>query len=152
MLNATPLPPISEFTPHQGTMLLLSRVVEMRPLGFTAEAEIRPGLFLADADGSVGGWVGIEYMAQTIAAWAGWQARRRGEPIKIGLLVGTRKYHSHRSRFLRGEVLLIDVEQIFKADNGIGSFECTIRIAGEPAAEAVLTVFEPPNVDEYLGD
>lgn len=151
MTAVTDLPPIAELTPHAGTMLLLSRALEARPLGFTAEADVHAELFFAE-DNAVGGWVGIEYMAQTIAAWAGWQSVSRGEPVKIGFLVGTRKYHSNRSRFYPGETLRINVEQTFQADNGLGSFDCTIDIAGERVAEASLTVFEPPNVDVYLGD
>lgn len=147
----TCLPPVAELTPHQGAMLLLSRAVEARALGFTAEAEIHSDLMFADVRG-VGAWTGIEYMAQTIAAWAGWQARQRGEPIKIGFLVGARKYSAQRAWFKPGDVLLINVEQSFQADNGLGSFDCTIAIDGERVAEASLTVFQPPDVDAFLKD
>lgn len=145
------LPPIAELTPHQGTMLLLSRALEARPLGFTAEADIHADLIFADQRG-VGAWTGIEYMAQTIAAWAGWQARQLGEPIKIGFLVGTRKFNTQRAWFKPGDTLVINVEQTYQADNGLGSFECTITIDGKAAADASLTVFQPQDVDAFLGD
>lgn len=150
-MPSSALPPIAELTPHQGTMLLLSRAIEVRPLGFTAEADITSDLFLADSRG-VGAWVGIEYMAQTIAAWAGFQARQRSEAIRVGFLVGSRKYNCSRAWFQPGETLRISVDQTFQADNGLGSFDCRIEINGHSVADASLTVFQPANAGDFLGD
>ena len=46
------------------------------------------GLFVED--GQVPAWVGIEYMAQAIAAWAGCRARAAGKPPQLGFLLGSR--------------------------------------------------------------
>ena len=40
----------------------------------------------------VPGYVGLEYIAQTIAAHGGLRARAVGEPVRIGFLLGTRRY------------------------------------------------------------
>lgn len=150
-MTPAPLPPVAELTPHQGTMLLLDHLVEARPLGVTAATTIRGDRFFADARGT-GAWIGIELMAQAIAAWAGLQARQRGEAIKVGFLVGTRKYQCERAWFAAGEQLIITVEQAFQADNGLGSFDCSITIDGSTVATASLTVFQPANAGEFLED
>jgi predicted hotdog family 3-hydroxylacyl-ACP dehydratase len=83
-------------------------------------------------------------MAQAIAAWSGWQARRRDATPRIGYLLGTRRYDSQRTRFAVGEELVIHVHRLFQADNGLAQFEARIEIAGEIVASAALNVFEPP--------
>jgi predicted hotdog family 3-hydroxylacyl-ACP dehydratase len=135
--------PIAELVPHGGRMRLLDRVLEGDADSLLAEVTLREdSLFFAD--GGVGGWVGIEFMAQAVAAWAGWHARLRGETPKVGFLLGTRRYECSRPVFKLGECLRIEVDCKFSADNGLGQFDCTITIGTETVATAALTVFEPP--------
>jgi predicted hotdog family 3-hydroxylacyl-ACP dehydratase len=135
--------PIAELVPHGGRMRLLDRVLEGDADSLLAEVTLREdSLFFAD--GVVGGWVGIEFMAQAVAAWAGWHARLRGETPKVGFLLGTRRYECSRPVFKVGECLRINVHCKFSADNGLGQFDCTITIGTETVATAALTVFEPP--------
>jgi len=65
-------------------------------------------------------------MAQAVAALAGVRARTQGEPVKIGFLVGTRRYVSRWPRFLLGSRLRIHVRQDFEAGNGLSVFACRI--------------------------
>ena len=135
--------PIAELMPHGGRMRLIDRVLEGDAESLLAEVTLREdNLFFAD--GGVGGWVGIELMAQTVAAWAGWHARLRGETPKVGFLLGTRRYECSRPVFKPGECLRIEIHCQFAADNGLGQFDCTITIGTEKVATAALTVFEPP--------
>ncbi len=99
---------------------------------------------------AVDGWVGIEYMAQTVAAWAGWRARLRGAEPQIGFLLGSRRYECSRPRFGLGETYRVDVHRQFQADNGLGQFDCSIQFDGQTVASATLTVFEPANAEEFL--
>jgi predicted hotdog family 3-hydroxylacyl-ACP dehydratase len=48
----------------------------------------------------------------------------------------------------------VHVRRVLRADNGLGSFDCRIDIAGglAGAAIATVTVFEPDNVNEFLKD
>ena len=85
------MPDIRSLVPHAGAMLLLDRVVSADADNLLAEVRIRSDSLFCNGDG-VGVWVGIEYMAQAIAAWAGYIARSRGEPVKLGFLLGTRRY------------------------------------------------------------
>lgn len=135
--------PIVELLPHAPPMVLLDRVVTAGDEQLSAEVTIR-----ADSefcrDGRVGAWVGIEYMAQTVAAWSGWQARQRGEAVKVGFLLGTRRYDALRAEFVVGETLLVLVEREFQADNGLARFRAEIRCGDELCAQASISVYEPP--------
>ncbi len=143
--------PISEIVPHAGNMSLLDTAVEGDQESLVAEAVIRDGnLFYNAASAGTGAWIGIEYMAQTVAAWAGWQARLRGGEPRVGYLLGTRRYHCSRSTFRAGEILRVEVHRQFQADNGLGQFECHITIGGEQVASAALTLFEPAGGETIL--
>lgn len=137
--------PISELVPHDHPMCLLDRAVEADNNSLVAEVIISADSRFIQADG-MPAWVGIEYMAQAIAAWAGWQARQQGLPPKIGFLLGSRRYDSRQPWFRIGDLLRIEISCSFQSGNGLGQFDCQISCRGEPLAEAALTVFEPPTI------
>jgi len=140
---------IADIVPHGGKMCLLDRAIDGDAESLSCEVTIRPdNLFFSD--GGVDGWVGIEYMAQAVAAWAGWRARLRGEMPKIGFLLGSRRYDCSCSKFRVGETYRVDVHRQFQADNGLGQFDCQIQRDGHTVANATLTVFEPANAGEFL--
>lgn len=143
------LPPIRELVPHAGAMCLLDRVLSAEGERLSAEVVV-PADSLFSQDDGVGAWVGIEYMAQAVAAWAGWQARQQGLPPRIGLLLGTRRYRCGVARFAAGQRLQIDIERGYQADNGLGQFDCRIQAGGEELASATLTVFGPKDPTAFL--
>src|SRR5690606_587210 len=121
-----PIYPIEEIVPHQGGMSLLDRVLEWNDESITAELVVpHAGLFV-DSDG-VPAWVGIEYMAQAIAAWAGCRARRAGQPPGLGFLLGSRRYESREAVFPCGTRLLVRARCELLGDNGLGMFACSIE-------------------------
>jgi len=140
---------IGQFVPHSGPMRWLDRIVGYGDDWLEAEGTIRPGSPIGD-DSGVGAWAGIEYMAQAIAAFAGLRARMRDEPIKIGLLVGTRRYESRWSLFSAGSRLRVRVRHDYSADNGLSVFGCRIMCDEEEVATAVLSVFQPANPEAFL--
>lgn len=140
---------IADIVPHAGKMCLLDKAIDGDAESLNCEVTIRQdGLFFAN--GGVDGWVGIEYMAQAVAAWAGWRARLQGEEPKMGFLLGSRRYECARPRFALGENLQVRVHRQFQADNGIGQFDCCIGINGQAVAQATLTVFEPKSADDFF--
>lgn len=143
------LPPITELVPHQGPMCLLDRVIAAEGERLSAEVVV-PAQGLFSHDDGVGAWVGIEYMAQAVAAWAGWQARAQGHAPRIGLLLGTRRYRCSVPRFAAGQRLQVDIERGYQADNGLGQFECRIHADGVELASALLTVFGPEDPSAFL--
>ena len=145
-------PAIQFLVPHQSPMILIDRVVSANLEELVAEVCIHPQSLFFDGYG-VGAWVGIEYMAQAIAAHAGYQAQAKGLPIKVGFLLGTRRFESAKPRFMQGEVLHIHVRCALQSENGLGAFECSIYNALQPAVSlvnATITVFQPENVDDFL--
>ena len=144
-------PAIEGLVPHSGAMVLLDRVVAADAESLCAEVAIRPDSMFCDGAG-VGSWVGIEYMAQAIAAYAGYRAALRGEPVKIGFLLGARRYQCQQPVFAVGQVLRVHVQRVLQGENGLGAFECRIADAatGADAAVATVTVFQPNDVDNFL--
>lgn len=144
-------PDIRKLVPHDGEMVLLQRVVSAGKDTLCAEVTIGPDTLFCDGDG-VGAWVGMEYMAQAIAAHAGNLALLRGEPVKIGFLLGARRYQCSVPQFALGSVLHVHVQHAMQGENGLAAFECRIedQATGATLANATITVFEPSNVDEFL--
>jgi len=140
---------IRRFLPHSGVMVLLDRLLEVGPEDLWAEVTIRPDSMFCDAHG-VPGWVGVEYMAQAIAAYAGYAAQLCNDAVKIGFLLGTRRYEANCPSFAIGSQLKVHVHRILQADNGIGSFECHIHSAGQQLASATVTVFQPADAAVFL--
>lgn len=147
------LPDVRSLLPHSGAMVLLDRVLSVDRESLCAEVTIRRETVFYDSDG-VGSWVGIEYMAQAIAAHAGYLSSLRGDPVKVGFLLGARRYECSRASFPLGSVLKISVQKILQAENGLGAFECRIEDNQDPTcaalAVATVTVFQPESVDDFL--
>jgi predicted hotdog family 3-hydroxylacyl-ACP dehydratase len=158
-VSTVTLPDIRSLVPHAGPMVLLDRVVAVDEESLCAELEIKCDTLFCDGK-EVGAWIGVEYMAQAIAAHAGYLASLRGESAKIGFLLGSRRYECNRPSFIVGEVLQVSVQRALQGENGLGAFECRIDVAGEnkmanetagiPAAKATITVFQPNSVVEFM--
>ena len=69
----------------------------------------------------VGAWVGIEYMAQAIGAMP-----VTDEPIRLGFILGTRRYESNWPVFEIGSTLNVAVERLLEGESGLASFDCEI--------------------------
>ena len=138
---------IAELLPHQAPMLLLDRLLDYRGQRVRCETRVgaRHGL-LIDEQGNLPAWVGLELMAQTIAAWAGMRGRERGEPVRIGMLLGSRQYRCQVPAFAAGELLVIEAECLLE-DGGMASFECRILRGDEPCAEARLSTYLPGDAE-----
>ena len=144
-------PGIGELVPHSGAMVLLDRVLSADAENLCAEVTIHAGSVFYDAPSAgVGSWVGIEYMAQAIAAHAGYLARLAGAPVKIGFLLGARRYEAQLPLFVDGSVLQVHVQQALQGENGLGAYECRIEMAGAVLAQATITVFQPEDAKQFL--
>ena len=97
---------IEEVVPHRQDMCLLERITHWDQDTIEAELVVpEAGLFVENHE--VPAWVGIEYMAQAIAAWAGCRARAAGKPPQLGFLLGSRRYNSARCSFPSGSRLRV---------------------------------------------
>jgi predicted hotdog family 3-hydroxylacyl-ACP dehydratase len=140
---------IAELIPHAGDMILIDHVLRFSAEDIEVQLTVRDGGLFNQADGSLPAWLGIELMAQSVAAYAGCQARLRGEPLELGFLLGTRNFQCNVDRFPLGAELHIHATQSLQDENGMGVFECRLRGPGIDVI-ARLNVFRPPQVASYL--
>ncbi|MDR2710877.1 MAG: 3-hydroxylacyl-ACP dehydratase [Burkholderiales bacterium] len=145
--------PIAEYLPHRPPMVLLDRIVEVAEAHVVCEVALKVDSPFCDG-AAVPGWVGIEYMAQTVGVLAGWRALEKGLPVRIGFLVGTRHYRCHAPQFRAGSVLRITADEELSSDGGVVAMRCAVRDADAAAdavlAEAALLVFQPDDLEAYL--
>ena len=142
---------VERMVPHRGGMLWIERVLHWDAQTAVVEAVLRDDHLFAEGD-ALPAWLGIEYMAQCIAAWAGGRALARGEAVKPGFLLGTRRYACTRPTLAIGLRLRIEARCELMGDNGLGLFACRILDGDEEIATANVSVFEPPDADAYLGN
>ncbi|MCQ2031476.1 hotdog family protein [Stutzerimonas zhaodongensis] len=141
--------PIAGLLPHAGDMILLDAVEAFDSDSIEARLQVKPAGLFNLPDGSLPAWVGVEIMAQTVAAFAGCQARQAGLPVELGFLLGTRSFQCNVAYFPAGSLLRIRATRSLQDDNGMGVFECHLDGPGIHA-EARLNVFRPPEVASYL--
>ena len=144
-------PAIEELLPHRGPMLLLDCVLSGDKDSILVEATVPRTAWYLDEQGGMPAWIGIELMAQAIAAHTGLKGRLRGEPPKRGVLLGTRAYHSRLMSFRPGAPLQISARTTYMDEGGFGAFDCAIRnrLSEEPAS-ATLKVFEPADFEIFM--
>ena len=132
--------PVAELVPHGDGMMLLDALVSSTDDCTVAKVVVTRESEFAGPDG-VPAYIGLEYMAQTVAARVGFEARQNGEPPPIGFLLGTRSYTCTQHTFPFGSELAVRVRPLL-VDAGFGSFECTIEL-GDIVASAVLNTYRP---------
>lgn len=143
---------IAPFVPQTQGMCLLERIVAVDDDSLSAEITPSADDIFARDDG-IPSWVGLEWLAQAIAAWAGWHGARRGEPPAPGFLIGTRRFAVMQDRFAFGETLRVTVNLEFHADNGLGHFHGELwSDKGNRLAHGSLTVFQPASLVDAIDD
>jgi len=146
------LPRPEDVLPHEGEMVLPTRVLFHDRTRTECVVAIDRQFLFVEPDGGVPAWIGIEYMAQCIAAHAGLAARAEGNAPRIGFLLGTRRVDFHCDRFEPGTTLRASAERTWGGEEGMVSFECRLADADSGAllAEARLNCYLPPE-GEGLG-
>ena len=143
--------PLAELLPHAGDMILIDQVLSFDEEQIHTRMTVKPGGLFSREDGSLPAWVGIELMAQSVAAYAGCRARQKGEAVELGFLLGTRKFECNVEHFPAGTELSIHGLRSLEDDNGMGVFECHLTGSGIQAS-ARLNVFRPPQAANYLDE
>jgi len=145
----TTYPPIVELVPHRPPMLLLDRVLSYDGDCVVCETVLGPDSPFAE-QGEVPAVVGIEYMAQTIAAGAGLSARDKGDQAgRTGFLLGCRNLSIAVDSFQIGDRLTIEARRTW-GENQIGSFACKVQRGSEVLVEGALTVYQGPLPEDMI--
>ena len=149
-----PITHIAPLLPHSGHMVLLDCITEYGDDYLHAIAHVGEKHILLQA-GSLPVLAGMEIMAQGIAALAGCHAHNRGEPVRLGFLLGTRKLNLFADTIAVGTQLSIQVHASTQDGTGFGVFDCALRWTDAPASaraqlpsdgllvQAALNVFSP---------
>jgi predicted hotdog family 3-hydroxylacyl-ACP dehydratase len=127
-------------------MVLLSRILAHDAAQTVCAVDITVATpFLAE-DKSVPAWVGVEYMAQCVAAHAGLVARARGEAVRLGLLIGARWIDFHAEGFAPGQILIVTAVHTW-GERELASFACRVADEGSDRVlvEGVMSVYAPPD-------
>ncbi|WP_144111831.1 hotdog family protein [Paraburkholderia sp. BCC1886] len=146
------LEPIEAIIPHRGTMLLIDAVERCDTTSLSARATVHADAWYADpeAGGAMPAWIGIELMAQAIAAHVALCAMQSGGRARPGVLLGSRNYTAHRPNFAAGARLLIQITELLRSEAGHGAYECTIHDGELLCADAVIKVFQPPDFQSFI--
>lgn len=147
---AFPLAPIESILPHRGTMLLLAGVESWDDEFLAAVAHVDPAAWYADTRGNMPAWIGIELMAQAIAAHVGLLSTRAGQPARPGVLLGSRKYEASVPAFEQGQPLRVEARELLRGAEGHGAYECTISAGGQPLAHAIIKVYQPTDFQAFI--
>lgn len=67
--------PLAELLPHAGDMILIDQVLAFDEEQIQTCLTVNAGGLFNRDDGSLPAWVGVELMAQSVAAYAGCHAR-----------------------------------------------------------------------------
>lgn len=147
---ATPTP-VDALLPHRGPLRLVDTLLD-----YDAE-RVRVGLTVRDAPpfgdgrGSVPAYIGLEYMAQAISVFSGLEMLSIGVAPKIGLLIGTRRYHASVPQFSHGAALVVNALRVLGSDEALWVFDCTIATAdGTVLASAEVKAFRPRDIGDFL--
>lgn len=133
--------PIGALLPHAAPMILIDRIVGYDDQRIESEVLIGDRTAFLGPKG-VPGYLGVEYIAQTIAALAGLRGRERGEPPRVGFLLGTRQLRCRRGWFRPGDLLRVSATVVFE-DGEMGAFDGRIELDGETVMEGRLNVYQP---------
>ncbi len=141
---------MAELLPHRAGMLLLNGVSRFDSNEIVVRATSSAQAWYADSDGGMPAWIGIELMAQAVAAWVGLRARSAGVPVKPGVLLGCRRYLSEHAAFAADCDLSIVARPVYRDESGMGSFECEIWTDERKVVSATINVFEPEDFAVFL--
>jgi predicted hotdog family 3-hydroxylacyl-ACP dehydratase len=149
-MNAHDLPQPEEVLPHRPPMILIDSIDEIGPDYMLSHVRIDETSLFYEHGKGVPVWVGIEYMAQTVAAFVGADSRRNGEPIKMGFLLGTRRLNTDTTFFVLGQKLQIQITRLLQ-ESELGQFQCRIlNEAGEELAAGNISTYMPDDCHAFL--
>ena len=135
-------PPVAEVLPQTGRMVLLTAVVDHAEDGTSCVVEIGEDDPFREAGGLVPAWVGLEYMAQCIAAHGGLIALARGLPLRPGVLLGSRRLSFGVQRFEIDRELRVTARH-HRGERGLVAFDCDVRDldGGSPLVHGRVNVY-----------
>ena len=139
-LEDTRLLDVMSFLPHRPPFILISEFLGVEAEKAHSRVLISERSAFCD-NGMVPNYVGLEYIAQTIALYSGAHSPA-DEPEAIGFLLSVRDCQFRRQGFAVGEELKIEVT-LELLDSGLATFWGEIKLHGECICSARVTTYKP---------
>ncbi|GLO62004.1 3-hydroxydecanoyl-ACP dehydratase [Vibrio sp. MACH09] len=137
------LPSIEKLVPHDNPMILVDRAITIEEKSIHCQVDIGEHNPFFDVEKeTVPAYVGIEFMAQSVAAWSGYHALLENNSPPIGFLLGSRRYTAMCDKFTKNQTLDIYAEQVL-ADDNMAVFMARLEDRGEVLASCQLNVYVP---------
>ena len=132
----------ARYIPHAPPMAFLGRLLEHST--DDVACEVIPGIHdrLFVRNGTVDAIIGVEYMAQTVAAFAGLSAPDEQSRPDIGYLIATKQLSFACASFEVGRPLRVYARRYW-GDTRLGCFETRISSGDEILARSSMTVYQP---------
>jgi predicted hotdog family 3-hydroxylacyl-ACP dehydratase len=143
-------PRILQLIPHRPPLLLIDQLLDVSLEQASALITITPASSFAVVGKGVPSWISLEYMGQTAALIAGYQAQQNPGPPQLGYILGTRRLTTSVAYFGFGSVLVVRCQQDGVVGNSLANFRCSIHAMeyaggreqpGRCLAEASLSVY-----------
>jgi len=131
---------LKEILPQKERMALLDRLVSVNKEARTAESEVdicRNNLFFDCDLGGVPSWIGIEMIAQTVAASSAVMSAK----TKAGMVLSVNNYSAKEPLFFEGDTLKIQVREDFVSEP-IFRYEGTIYREEKELVRSKITVVQ----------
>ena len=138
--------------PHRGRMLLISRVISYNLEEKCIEAEYHiteDCLFYDSAMTGVPSWVGFEFIAQSVSAYAGIRNRERGIPPKTGFVLTVSGLKMELPFFKAGNIITIKSKEIENI-HPISVFEGEIFLDGKKVLEGKLKLMDVDDEKAFM--
>ncbi len=117
-------PAASALLPHSGNMLWLHSVLAHTEDETVCRVRTEDLGAFRDPTGAAGAWLALEWMAQTVAAHDGVRRHGRGEGIRPGMLLGTKKLSVFEQALAPESEYAVRARHVFGGDTGMVSYDC----------------------------
>lgn len=145
--GSSEFPPVPELIPHRDEAVLLTRVLGHSPLATSCEAVIRSRTLplrapLSEGPELVDVVLGLEIIAQAVAAHSGLTQQDKGQSLRAGYVVSVKKMSFFGGDFRAGDVCEVSVKPVSRL-GGTAEFQGELRVLGQLRVAGVLLVHEP---------
>ncbi len=146
-------PDLYRYTPHQGRMLLLDRVLsyDLDSISVLTEVDVHSQAEFFDQEiQGIPIWISFEYMAQSIAVLSGIKQIAQGvKKPKLGFIMSVRNFHSQQDLFSCGDVVQTQMKEILYDDvQKVGVYEGSTFVGEKLSSRATLSLIR--DVDSLL--
>lgn len=132
---------LEELVPHAAPMILIDEVTANSDGKVGARVRITEESLFYEPNRGVPAYVGIEYIAQTVAALVGMRAKSSGGEVGLGYLLGARNYTAHVAYFPLGSLLTVNVSAEFESVD-LAAYQGEIRDStGQQLVETSINLY-----------